>query len=81
MSNQELHPTLHSILSEDLKVGADHLAPDTGLEEAGLDSLSLVELSVALHQQLGVDLDEAQIAAACTIAGLDQLVRAHLETT
>jgi acyl carrier protein len=70
----KLNQDLSEVLSEVLSVGEDDLSPDATLEEVGLDSLAVIELSVALAERLGVELEERHIADSGTLAGLDELV-------
>lgn len=65
---------LESILLNDLKLPADRLSPDANLDDAGLDSLAVVELSVLLGDRLGINIREAEIEGASTLKKLDLLV-------
>lgn len=65
---------LESILLNDLKLPADRLSPEAGLDDAGLDSLAVVELSVLLGDRLGINVREAEIEGASTLKELDLLV-------
>ncbi|MFJ4428431.1 acyl carrier protein [Streptomyces bobili] len=66
---------LAAILREDLKLPANGLAPDTSLDNAGFDSLAIVELSVLLNDRYGIDIDEAEIKNAATLHQLDLLIQ------
>ncbi|MEJ8657594.1 acyl carrier protein [Streptomyces sp. MS1.AVA.4] len=66
---------LESILRNDLKLPPDRLTPDTGLNDAGFDSLAIVELSVLLVDRFGIDVTETDIKAAATLGQLDQLIQ------
>lgn len=65
---------LESILLTDLKVPADRLSPDVGLDDAGLDSLAIVELSVLLGERLGIEISDAEISSAADLSELDRLI-------
>lgn len=65
---------LRSILLDDLKLPADRLSPDASLDDAGLDSLAVVELSVLLGDRLGINIREAEIEGAATLKDLGLLV-------
>lgn len=65
---------LKTILLTDIKVPADRLSPDTSLDDAGLDSLAIVELSLLLGERLGIDLDDAEITRAATLGDLGHLI-------
>lgn len=63
------------ILIDDLNLDEEALNPDNSLERAGLDSLSIVELSVSLSQQLGVEINEEDLQKAPTLGELERLVQ------
>ncbi len=65
---------VRDLLVRELRVNPGTLTADTTLEEAGLDSLALVELSVMLTELIGVKVDEDEIHDARTIGGLAALV-------
>ncbi|MET8681968.1 acyl carrier protein [Streptomyces sp. NPDC004647] len=65
---------LASILLNDLKLDADRLSPDATLDDAGLDSLAVVELSVLLGDRLGITIRETEIEDASTLKDLDLLI-------
>ncbi|HEX6467872.1 MAG TPA: phosphopantetheine-binding protein [Streptosporangiaceae bacterium] len=71
-----MSPDLRDMLAK-LDVEPGGLGPDAGLEEAGLDSLALVELSLLLAER-GVDIGENELAAAATLDALDHLVASRL---
>ncbi|WP_067482086.1 phosphopantetheine-binding protein [Actinomadura hibisca] len=60
-----------------LKVEPGDCGPDTGLEEAGLDSLALAELSLLLAER-GVQVGQDELAATATLPALDQLIASRL---
>ncbi|WP_455351334.1 acyl carrier protein [Streptomyces sp. SYSU K217416] len=65
---------LESILRKELKVPADQLSPDATLDDAGFDSLAIVELSVLLADRLGIVISDAEIKGAATLGQLDLLI-------
>ncbi|MEU4863709.1 phosphopantetheine-binding protein [Kitasatospora aureofaciens] len=69
-----LDPDVEDLLVRELRVKPEALAADATLEEAGLDSLSLVELSVLLSELLGSKVSEDEIHDARTVGGLAVLV-------
>lgn len=69
-----MNGALESILLTDLKVPADRLSPDVGLDDAGLDSLAIVELSVLLGERLGIEISDAEIRSAADLSELDRLI-------
>ncbi|MCP3817507.1 acyl carrier protein [Streptomyces sp. A3M-1-3] len=70
---------LESFLLDDLKLPADRMSPDAGLDDAGLDSLAVVELSVLLSDRLGISIREAEIEGAATLGQLDLLIEQKRE--
>lgn len=66
---------LTTILLDDLNLDPDRLTnPDSTLDDAGFDSLTIVELSVLLGERFDIQVNETDIRAAATLAGLDDLV-------
>lgn len=66
---------LENILLNDLKLPADRLTIDVSLDEAGFDSLAIVELSVLLGDRLDIDVSDADIKGAATLGQLDRLIQ------
>lgn len=64
-----MSPLLSELLTE-LKVDPHGIRPDALLEEAGLDSLTLAELSMLLDER-GVKIGQDELAAAATLQDLD----------
>ncbi|MEU7480529.1 acyl carrier protein [Lentzea sp. NPDC042327] len=73
-----MNTDLTNILRDDIHVAPDHLAPDTSLQDAGIDSLAVVELSVQLSDTLGITVSENDIARAATLGDIDTLVTTEL---
>ena len=51
------------------------MTPDTTIEALGLSSLERVELMIALEETFEITVDEAQFAAATTVADLEAIVK------
>lgn len=66
------------ILVTHLKLDPQALRPEARLEEAGLDSLALVELSMLLSERSGVEIGEDELSSATTVGALDRLVEERL---
>ncbi|CCH32764.1 acyl carrier protein [Actinosynnema sp. NPDC047251] len=62
------------ILVDDLDLDEAAVRPEHSLEDAGLDSLSIVELSVSLSSQLGVEISEEDLVSAATVGDIDRMV-------
>ncbi len=63
-----------------LRVSADHLPDNANLFDAGLDSLAMVNLMLALEDSFGVELPESALSREtfATIASLRRAVE-HLQ--
>ncbi len=57
----------YALLTATLGVETESLTEDTTLESLDLDSLLIVELSVAVEKEFCVVLDEVQLAPECSI--------------
>ncbi|HWO66720.1 MAG TPA: acyl carrier protein [Umezawaea sp.] len=69
-----MNEELKGILVNDLNLDEAGLRPDNSLEEAGLDSLSIVELSVTLSDRLGVEISEEDLQSAATVGEIARMV-------
>lgn len=67
---------LTRILHDELNLPADRLTGGASLDDVGLDSLAVVELSVHLADRYGIELTEREIEHAATLDELDQLITA-----
>ncbi|MGH3927436.1 MAG: acyl carrier protein [Pseudonocardiaceae bacterium] len=73
-----MNPSLMEILITDLQLDPHALRPESRLEDAGLDSLTLVELSVQLRDRSGVQVGEDELSSATTVGALDRMVEQRL---
>ncbi|MEU5217342.1 acyl carrier protein [Streptomyces sp. NPDC020807] len=64
---------LKQLLTE-LGLDADDITPEATREEAGLDSLLVVELSLVLRKERGIPVPEEDLYAAATVADIERLV-------
>ncbi|WP_179084042.1 acyl carrier protein [Streptomyces rectiverticillatus] len=69
-----MNEDLKRILTVDLQLDDAALRPGTSLEDAGIDSLSVVELSVYLSEQLGLEISEEELQSAASVDELDRMV-------
>ncbi|WP_371480474.1 acyl carrier protein [Kitasatospora sp. NBC_00315] len=53
----------------------EELTPETGREEAGLDSLAIAELALVLRRDGGLAVEEDEIHAAATLGEVAAAVR------
>lgn len=65
---------LRSILLNDLKLEEAALRPELSLEDAGFDSVTLVELSMILFDRFGLEISEDALQNASTVRDIDRLI-------
>ena len=68
------HTAVAGVLSTVAGVDADKLGPEVALESIGLDSLALLEVALAVQKDLGVTVDDGDVAGARTVGDLVALV-------
>lgn len=68
------YETLKKIFTDDLKVPADLVTPEATLKDMEFDSLALVELTVILERELGVDIPEDELKEVATLGAMAVLV-------
>ncbi len=69
-----MYELLKTIMIEDLQLDASAVSPDASREDAGLDSLAMVDLSVALSRR-GIDITDDQLLELKTVADIAQLIK------
>jgi acyl carrier protein len=69
-----MYELLKTIMVEDLKLDPAEVTPDATREDAGLDSLAVVELSMVLSRRLGVDIPDDELLELKTVADIAQLI-------
>lgn len=69
-----MYDELKSILVNDIGLAEDNIRPDATLEEAGMDSLALVELSLVLDKRHAVVLTDDELVETATVADISDLV-------
>jgi len=69
-----MYELLKTIMVEDLKLDAADIIPDASREDAGLDSLAVVELSMVLSRRLGVDIPDDQLLELATVADIARFI-------
>ncbi|GAA3462776.1 acyl carrier protein [Saccharothrix longispora] len=62
------------ILTDTVGVPVEDIGPDTTSEQVELDSLALVELSVALEEKLGVAITERELKDLPTVGAIAELL-------
>ncbi|MCX4744406.1 acyl carrier protein [Kitasatospora sp. NBC_01287] len=71
-----VNPALVQVLVSAFQLPADALRPEATLEELGLDSLAVVELSDILAEEFGVPIVDGELAAAASLDRLGELLAA-----
>ncbi|GGY72012.1 acyl carrier protein [Streptomyces xanthochromogenes] len=69
-----MHIDLVAFLTGNLGLKVDLIRPQATLEEAGIDSLAVVELAVMLENDYGVVIDEDELSSVPSVADLNELV-------
>ena len=68
------------LLSEQLGVEADSITMDTSFEDLGADSLDIVELTMAVEEEFGLEnMDEDDLSGVATVADLVRYLKSKLE--
>ena len=71
---------LAALLSEQFGVDVDSITMDTSFEDLGADSLDIVELSMALEEEFGVEeMEEEDLSGISTVADLVRYLKGKLE--
>jgi acyl carrier protein len=65
---------LKEILSHKLKVAPEAITPEATREDIELDSLAVVELSLLLKSELGLDISDDDLLEAETVADMVRLM-------
>ena len=69
-----------ALLAEQFSVDADSITMDTSFEDLGADSLDIVELSMALEEEFGVEeMQEDDLSGISTVADLVRYLKGKLE--
>jgi acyl carrier protein len=69
-----MYELLKTIMIEDLQLDVAGVYPGASREDAGLDSLAVVELSIVLSRRLGVDSTDDELLELKTVADIAQLI-------
>jgi acyl carrier protein len=65
--NQELLNTFTEILVEDFDIPAEEITPDATFEALGLDSLDVVDLTLAVEERAGIKLEDEELEDVRTV--------------
>lgn len=72
--------TLKEILSSKLEVAPEKITPEATVEDAEMDSLSVVELSIILEKDLAIAISDDELLAAPTIGDIATLMKERNST-
>ena len=68
------------LLSEQFGVEADSITMDTSFEDLGADSLDIVELTMAVEEEFGLEnMDEDDLSGVATVVDLVRYLKSTLE--
>ncbi len=71
---------LAALLSEQFGVDVDSITMDTSFEDLGADSLDIVEMTMAVEEEFGLeDMDEEDLSGISTVADLIRYLKSKLE--
>ena len=73
MSEQEILDKMRELLAE-FEVAPDDVTMDAEFEALGLDSLDLVELSVKVEDEFGLEIEEDDLKEVVTVGDAVRLV-------
>ena len=71
---------LAALLAEQFSVDVDSITMDTTFEDLNADSLDIVELTMALEEEFGLEeMEEEDIASIVTVGDLYKYMQDHLD--
>ena len=71
---------LAALLSEQFGVDVDSITMDTSFEDLGADSLDIVEMTMAVEEEFGLeDMDEEDLSGISTVADMVRYLKSKLE--
>jgi acyl carrier protein len=68
---------LSGILVDDLHLNASDVRPDASCEDAGLDSLAMVELSMILQKRLNMQISDDELLTTKCVADIVRMMEAQ----
>jgi acyl carrier protein len=69
-----MYELLKTIMTEDLQLDASVVSPGASREDAGLDSLAIVELAMVLSERHGIPITDDELLELKTVADIAQLM-------
>ncbi|MFN2556021.1 MAG: acyl carrier protein [Nitriliruptorales bacterium] len=74
--DQNIYANVERILTGTFQVPADEVSPDATFESLELDSLDLVELTLAVEEELGVKIEDEEMEQIRTVRDSVDLIAA-----
>ncbi|MFD9858032.1 acyl carrier protein [Streptomyces alboflavus] len=56
-----MYETVKTLLTQEFDISEDQIAPESTLEDLGLDSLASVEFALALEKGLGIEISDDEV--------------------
>lgn len=78
--NQDLLTTFTEILAEDFDIPTEEITPDATFEALGLDSLDVVDLTLAVEERTGVKLEDEELEDVRTVGDAVNKADAKLQS-
>ena len=70
---------LAALLSEQFGVDVDSITMDTSFEDLGADSLDIVEMTMAVEEEFGLEDMDEDLSGISTVADLVRYLKSKLE--
>lgn len=67
MTRDDIQKAFETILTEEFDIPADEVSQDATFEDLGLDSLDLVDLTLAVEESTGVKLEDEELEDVKTV--------------
>jgi acyl carrier protein len=62
--------SIAQVISTRFKIERSKILPEVSFDDLGLDSLSQIELAFSLQKELGIDIDDEELAQISTVSEL-----------
>ncbi|WP_079041872.1 acyl carrier protein [Streptomyces aureus] len=73
--SSSMHDSVAEVMANRFGMDRDIVVADATFDDLGLDSLSQIELATALTKQLGVELDDDEMAELSTVGEIVALLQ------
>lgn len=71
---------IRSIISEQLGISEDEITPDSSfMEDLGADSLDIVEVIMAIEEEYGMEIPDAEVEGMDTVKALVEYVESNVQ--